>query len=129
MQRRALDYRTAQLYGLKVRHRRYDSRSSYLIRDLFEQCQLLLCGELIRDSPTGCLGGKTEFLLLGKVVYFQYDTIGRHRQVLALRVPVGDICHDLVHIVANLNGIRDMKSPLFGGLQPFEMRLAGQVLA
>ena len=111
MQRRALDYRTAQLYGLKVRNRRYDSRSADLISNLFEQRQLFLRGELIRDCPTGCLGRKTQFLLLGKVVYFQYDTIGRNRQILALRVLVGDICHDLVHIVTNLNGIRDMKCP------------------
>ena len=64
MKRRALDNRTAQLYGFEIRYRRYDTCAADLVGDLFEERQLFLRGELIGDCPAWCLGGKTEFFLL-----------------------------------------------------------------
>ena len=60
-----LNYRAAQLYRFEVGYRRHNTGSTDLVGDLFEQRQLFLCRELIRDCPTRCLGSKTEFFLLG----------------------------------------------------------------
>ena len=129
MQRGALNHSAGQLYRFEVSDRRDDTCTADLIRDLAKEGQLFLRGELVGNCPTGCLGGKTEFFLLRQVVDFEHDTIGRYRQVLALRVPIGDIRHYLIDRVAHFDGVGDGKSPLTRSVESFEMRLTGQVLA
>ena len=64
MQRRPLHHCAAQLYRLQISHRRHNTRSANLIRDLLELRQLPLCRELIRNRPAWCLGRITQLFLL-----------------------------------------------------------------
>ena len=129
MKRSPLNHSTTELHRFQVGNRRDDTCASYLIGDFFEEGELFLCRELIGYRPPGCLGGVAEFFLLGEVVDFEDDTVCGNWQVLALRVPVSDVRHHLIDILADLNGVGDVETPFACRLQPFVVGLAGQVVA
>ena len=50
-------------------------------------------------------------MLLGAKVYFQYDAISSHRQVLPFHIPISDIVENILQAVAFTDDIRYFKSP------------------
>ena len=129
VKRGAFDYCTAQQNRFHVGNGCHCAGSAHLVTHGVEARQLFFGGELKRNSPTRSLGGIAQHLLLSQRVDFQYYTIGRHRQRLALFVPVVDIIHHLFHRVADANGVADVKTHVAGPFEPLIVCRTGQVLA
>ena len=128
VKRSTLHHCTGKSHGIHVSHRRYGACSTYLERHTLKTCRSLLSLELISNSPTRRLGCITQVLLLTERIYLKHDSVGSHRQVLALNVP---IVYEVVYLLKLLHlahTLRYLESPLRSLSQVLEMTVRRQSL-
>ena len=107
---------TRQLHGIHIRHRCDGTRAPHLISHLVQTRTHAFCLEFIGDGPAWTLCRESQCTLLAQGVHLQHDTVGSHRQVLALRVPVVDEVIDLLQGFHLLHALRDLEAPRTGNL-------------
>ena len=129
VQRGATHRGTGQLHRLHVGHGGHSARPPHLVGH-FQQASARSLGlELIGNGPTGALGRESERALLSQTVHFQHDAVGSHRQVLALRVPVGYEVENFLNRLHLAHAFADLEAPLPRGLEVLEVALGRQLLA
>ena len=121
--------RTGQMHRIHIGNGSDGACASHLKHHLAQYGLLLLCLELIGNSPSGALGRHTQGTLLRQGVYLEHDAVCGHRQIPAFCIPVVYIVINILQGVCQPHLCAYLKSPSRSSLQIGIMTVTGDSLS